>query len=139
MGTICVGSRVYKAPVCTRLHSCMQVWYDRSFCPSLYPLFFVVPPNITNDVLVDHAVDKGSDLVLDCNATGVQDPTYTWFFNGQNLTEVNNERIQVNQSIGVLIVRETVFFDYGNYTCFAGNEVGNDTQDNTIVIQGLLK
>ena len=115
----------------------------KSFClfppPSLFLLFFIVPPNITNDVLVDHAVDKGSDLVLDCNATGVREPTYTWFFNGQNLTEVNDERIQVNQSTGVLIVRETVFFDYGNYTCFAGNEVGNDTQDNIIVIQGLLK
>ena len=113
----------------------------KSFClfppPSLFLLFFAVPPNITNDVLVDYAVDKGSDLVLDCNATGVRDPTYTWFFNGQNLTEVNNERIQVNQSTGVLIVRKTVFFDYGNYTCFAGNEVGNDTQNNTIVIQGL--
>ena len=105
------------------------------------PLFFlsVVPPKITNEALVNYAVDNGSDLVLDCNATGVRDPTYTWFFNGQNLTEVNNERIQVNQSTGVLIVRETVFFDYGNYTCFATNEVGNDTQDNTIVIQGLLE
>ena len=88
---------------------------------------------------MNYAVDNGSDLVLDCNATGVRDPTYTWFFNGQNLTAVNNERIQVNQSTGVLIIRETVFCDYGNYTCFAGNEVGNDTQDNTIVIQGLLK
>ena len=86
---------------------------------------------------MNYAVDNGSDLVLDCNATGVRDPTYTWFFNGQNLTEVNNERIQVNRSTGVLIVRETVFCDYGNYTCFAANEVGNDTQDNTIVIQGL--
>ena len=100
---------------------------------------FVVPPKITNEALVNYAVDNGSDLVLDCNATGVRDPTYTWFFNGQNLTEVNDERIQVNQSTGVLIIRETVFCDCGNYTCFAGNEVGNDRQDNTIVIQGLLE
>ena len=113
----------------------------KPFFSTLFSLFslYTVPPNITNEALVNYAVDKGSDLVLDCNATGVRDPTYTWFFNGQNLTEVNNERIQVNQSTGVLIVRETVFFDYGNYTCFAANEVGNDTQDNTIVIQGLLE
>ena len=112
-----------------------------SYLPLHSPLFSlsVVPPKITNEALVNYAVDNGSDLVLDCNATGVRDPTYTWFFNGQNLTAVNNERIQVNQSTGVLIVRETVFCDYGNYTCFAANEVGNDTQDNTIVIQGLLK
>ena len=112
-----------------------------SYLPLHSPLFSlsVVPPKITNEALVNYAVDNGSDLVLDCNATGVRDPTYTWFFNGKNLTEVNDERIQVNQSTGVLIVRETVFCDYGNYTCFAANEVGNDTQDNTIVIQGLLE
>ena len=66
---------------------------EPSYLPLHSPLLsvFVVPPKITNEALVNYAVDNGSDLVLDCNATGVRDPTYTWFFNGQNLTEVNDE------------------------------------------------
>ena len=79
---------------------------------------------------------KGNDLVLDCNATGIRDPVYTWFFNGENLTELESERIQVDEITGILTVQDTVFFDYGNYTCFAANEAGNDSQDNIVRIQG---
>ena len=95
-------------------------------------------PEIVSEPLPNHVVNRGDDLVLDCNATGTRDPIYTWFFNGENLTELESERIQVDEITGILTIQDTVFFDYGNYTCFAVNEAGNDTQENFVRIQGLL-
>ena len=79
---------------------------------------------------------KGEKLQLDCNATGVREPTYSWEFNEEEINSTVDPRAQVNEETGVLVVRDITFNDTGNYTCVAVNEVGNDTQLNTVKVAG---
>ena len=100
----------------------------------------VPPSNTTITPPPTNAVQRDTDLELNCNANGDRPPTFTWIHNGiNNLTEMSQRsgsRIEVNRATGRLLVRGVTYGDAGMYMCIASNKAGIDTANITISVEG---
>ena len=104
-------------------------------------------------------VDRFSTAMFDCSAAGIPPPNISWvrvYNNGttEELTMEGDPRImllnpdmdsgydlentgtvtQVNRTLNLTYTQDN---DSGMYRCVASNEVGNDTQDFELVVQGM--
>ena len=60
-------------------------------------------------------------MTLPCVATGVPEPEYEWFKNGNPLI-LNSEQIKLNK--GTLTISHLTSLDEGWYQCYASNTYG---------------
>ena len=98
--------------------------------PFSLPAFpeIITPPRINSEVV------KGENLTLDCETASQRPPDYVWSFEGEEL--VNNSRVSVGTTTGQLNISNVTFADTGTYNCFVQNDLGNDTQNSTVLVAG---
>ena len=81
-------------------------------------------------------IDKGSPLSLDCNATGVRAPTYSWQFDEEELDIEADPAITVDPITGILEIANATFCHAGIYWCLAKNRAGNNSDSIQITVIG---
>uniref|UniRef100_T1J590 Interference hedgehog n=1 Tax=Strigamia maritima TaxID=126957 RepID=T1J590_STRMM len=69
------------------------------------------------------SVNEGSEVVFDCNATGVPNPVVTWLHNGVDIDFSTEGAIAKDNR---LILRSTSISSAGFYQCFATNPLGTE-------------
>ena len=76
-----------------------------------------VIPTILNHI-PSIEVDKGSEVVLECEADGYPEPSFTWIYRRTGEVESSNSTLTFTSdaSLG------------GEYQCLAENDVGEDTE-----------
>ncbi|XP_012784766.2 hemicentin-2 [Ochotona princeps] len=100
----------------------------------------LVPPSIENEGQEDVIrVPEGQPAHLMCNATGVPQPTVTWFKDGQPL--VSGDAHHISPDGALLQVLQANLSSAGHYSCIAANAVGEKTrhiQLNVLVVPTIL-
>ena len=98
---------------------------------------------------INYTVNETETVTFECSATGIPDPTITWYRNG---AELNRSRIIINSPMVMDFTRgidgETVRMvtrtlqltdmvdaDSGTYTCNATNSAGNDQETFELIVQ----
>ena len=106
-----------------------------SHCPhsselSLVPTAVVHPGGVV-------MVAEGSDLTLNCSASGRPTPATYWLRDGQLLGE--SPRLSLHRLPGssLLVVRSVSTADGGTYLCYGNNSVGTDTE--TVAVTVLVR
>uniref|UniRef100_A0A0N5AL87 Peroxidasin homolog n=1 Tax=Syphacia muris TaxID=451379 RepID=A0A0N5AL87_9BILA len=66
-------------------------------------------------------------VFLECPATGIPQPTVTWYKEGSEIN-FNDQRLQLNESRQTLIIKNVSIADEGRYYCIAENKGGKDSQ-----------
>lgn len=85
-----------------------------------------VPPNFTVAPNVTVSVVMGSNVTLECVATGVPPPNITWLKKGSQL-----HKRQHSQAGGNLLLTAVRREDEGIYTCVASNGIGSEAVRST--------
>ncbi|XP_048583436.1 hemicentin-2 isoform X2 [Nematostella vectensis] len=75
----------------------------------------------------------GSSLIIQCNATGIPSPTYSWLRNSAALT--SGGQVTVNESTGELSLLGLRAADSGRYTCQASNLEGSDGASSSLLVR----
>ncbi|XP_030068372.1 neural cell adhesion molecule 2 [Microcaecilia unicolor] len=75
-------------------------------------------PKITGESKALQKVSKGNDVMLQCDATGIPQPTIAWLYNDHDVTRLGNNRISVvrNKQLSIQNVQDS---DAGIYRCKA--------------------
>ncbi|XP_076367053.1 cell adhesion molecule DSCAML1-like isoform X5 [Tachypleus tridentatus] len=77
------------------------------------------------------AFDMGETAVLQCKMQAYPEPTFEWFFKGRILDNYGNYGTNVTDLgddiyVGSLSIRDVKDSDYGDFTCQAWNQVGDN-------------
>nr|XP_033770263.1 neural cell adhesion molecule 2-like isoform X2 [Geotrypetes seraphini] len=75
-------------------------------------------PKIIGESKVLQKVSKGNDVMLQCDANGIPQPTITWLYNDRDVTRLGNNRISVERNKN-LRIRNVQDSDTGIYRCKA--------------------
>ena len=93
------------------------------FCYSLE----IQTPEITK-VPLNQSARLGSNVTLNCTATGHPKPTVTWTKNSDSYSVQSNPRAKViagyGKGVSQLIIAGVTSEDYGEYQCVANNSAG---------------
>uniref|UniRef100_A0AAV2MMD9 Ig-like domain-containing protein n=1 Tax=Knipowitschia caucasica TaxID=637954 RepID=A0AAV2MMD9_KNICA len=86
------------------------------------------PPTILKQSVKDYIVDPRDNIIIECEAKGNPQPTFSWRRNGKFFNIAKDPRVSVRKRSGTL---EISFRsgdrpeDYeGEYQCFASNDLG---------------
>ncbi|XP_023216408.1 hemicentin-1-like, partial [Centruroides sculpturatus] len=79
-------------------------------------------------------VDLGSKLTLSCNVSGIPNPQFSWFKDGQKLASELKRRIRELEN-GILVFTTLEKLDEGNYTCHAENDFDALNLSTRVIIQ----
>ena len=92
----------------------------------------------------EYTVNELTAVIFQCSATGIPLPMLYWF-NGSMLLDETNPRVSLGlleeQNFSLPLVTQNLTIgntsaqDSGMYSCFAQNEVGNDTVDFELVVR----
>ena len=95
--------------------------------------FFFTPPDspVVRHTYNRVAFDVGETAVLQCKMQAYPSPQFEWFSRGRILDEYGNYGTNITDLgediyAGVLSIRDMKEEDYGEYTCRASNQVGDD-------------
>ncbi|OWF39867.1 Neural cell adhesion molecule 2 [Mizuhopecten yessoensis] len=66
----------------------------------------------------------GESMRMECRATGIPEPKYRWFKNGQTNALVDGDRFTINAEVGSFVIKEVIEDDEGIYRCEAFNDAG---------------
>ncbi|XP_072049229.1 protein turtle homolog B-like [Amphiura filiformis] len=95
-----------------------------------------VTPQITTHHPKGMIVHIGDPFTLECRATGIPPPTYTWYHNGKSIARIADSHFTENE--GVLSIQESFGTDAGEYYCQVVNTVGEVYSPVTVLfIDGL--
>ena len=102
---------------------------------------YTVPPaNTSISLLTNQTVQKNTDFELQCSSDNKHSPTFTWTYNGANLTNLamisQDSQYRIDSELGHLTVKGATYGDSGVYTCTATNRAGSDSADFTIDVEG---
>ena len=101
---------------------------------------------------MNYTVNETKTVMFVCSATGIPDPTITWYRNG---TELSGPRLMTGDLSAMDFIRDgdneivrmvtrtlqltdTEDADLGTYTCSATNNVGNDQETFELIVQSKL-
>ncbi len=75
------------------------------------------------------------NIELQCSVHGTPTPRVEWIFRGKKLSDSVFYRLPVNGSLMIVVMMPQLA---GEYSCFAENLVGNDTDQVTLEYAGEL-
>ena len=87
----------------------------------------VVPQIVSSSSTASVKVAPGYTATLECEATGLPEPTVEWLFNGVKVPDNDLRRSITGENS--LVIGEVQESDYGSYVCEAVNEVGSDRSE----------
>ena len=99
----------------------------------------MIHPEVTYQV-----EDEGGTASFTCQATGEPLPTISWYFNGNDTTDVattmkyTRSMISLNSTTisNTLTIMDVELSDVGTYTCNATNVVSSDTSSGVLTVNG---
>ncbi|KAK0423251.1 hypothetical protein QR680_008047 [Steinernema hermaphroditum] len=71
-------------------------------------------------------IDDAAELVLECQVLGNPVPQVTWFQHDSAITEDGRHQFSHDGRCCHLVIKKPQFFDCGEYSCVATNELGTD-------------
>ncbi|XP_045539449.1 hemicentin-2-like [Papilio machaon] len=89
------------------------------------------PPTIRDNRQIVKATE-GQRVFLTCNADGVPKPDVRWYFKGHEIGKTLKFRIYARNTLSMVVS----FNNSGIYTCNAVNEIGSDTKEVKVVVDG---
>ncbi|MCP9266046.1 Twitchin [Dirofilaria immitis] len=83
----------------------------------------------------DTASPYNRRVVFTCEAVGRPAPTARWLRNGREIPEGTRYRIEVQDEVFKLIIKEVWDIDSGEYTCEVSNVYGSDSATAKLIVQ----
>uniref|UniRef100_A0A1I7ZXH0 Ig-like domain-containing protein n=1 Tax=Steinernema glaseri TaxID=37863 RepID=A0A1I7ZXH0_9BILA len=71
-------------------------------------------------------IDGAAELVLECQVLGNPVPQITWFHHDSVVSEDGRHEFRHDGRCSQLVIKAPQFFDCGEFTCVATNELGTD-------------
>lgn len=98
----------------------------------------LVPPNILPFTFGEKPTNVGEYLQAACTINYGDLPlTITWMFNGQSISQRNNNYAVSNSKRSSLLIIESVdAIHAGSYTCIGENRAGRTTHSADLVVYG---
>ncbi|XP_053328822.1 hemicentin-2 [Spea bombifrons] len=94
-----------------------------------FNIIILVPPSIYGSGIIhDLTAREGSEVELDCRASGVPRPQVEWTKGGQPLSP-GDSHIEILEEGQLLRVNKTRLSDHGRYQCLAFNHAGQQVKD----------
>lgn len=97
-----------------------------------------VPPNILPFTFGEKPANVGEYLQASCTVNlGDLPLTITWMFNGQPISQRNNNYLMTNSKRSSLLIIESVDAKHaGSYTCIGENRAGRNSYSTDLVVYG---
>ncbi|XP_052235177.1 myosin light chain kinase, smooth muscle-like isoform X3 [Dreissena polymorpha] len=89
---------------------------------------------VFKDQLCDCSVEHGSQVVLECQVTGIPPPNVSWSVNKTEIKQSKYFRMSYTEDRAKLVIAEVYSEDEGEYTCTATNASGSAQTSCNIVV-----
>ena len=101
---------------------------------NVYLNMLTVTARITQGPKHGLLVSKGSNVSLSCKAEGHPQPIIAWSVNGSDI--VDDDKYNIDEETGELVVLHADISDQGDYTCMARNH-GKDSAEGSLTVKSV--
>ncbi|XP_071959118.1 hemicentin-2-like [Antedon mediterranea] len=118
-------------------YRCMAVQDQATPLSYTFKATVAIPPTIVSMHVREKSIKVGMPVTLACKATGMPQPTYSWYHDQQEV--VFGKHYQWGRNGGDLVIPRSFPYDHGTYSCMATNVAGMAKSATTLLIVEGLK